>query len=60
VVEDTVVNGHPVWPDFGPGPAEAVKGVVEARGDFAADLSMAKYALSFNPGGFLRRVRGRS
>jgi cephalosporin hydroxylase len=57
VVEDTVVNGHPVWPDFGPGPAEAVKGVVESRGDFVADLSMAKYGLSFNPGGFLKRVR---
>lgn len=57
VVEDTVVNGHPVWPDFGPGPAEAVKGVVESRGDFVADLSMGKYAISFNPGGFLKRLR---
>ena len=57
IVEDTVVNGHPVWPDFGPGPAEAVKGVVEARGDFAADHSMGKYGLSFNHGGFLKRVR---
>jgi cephalosporin hydroxylase len=59
VIEDTVVNGHPVWPDFGPGPAESVKGVVESRGDFVADLSMGKYGLSFNPGGFLKRVRAR-
>jgi cephalosporin hydroxylase len=57
IVEDTVVNGHPVWPDFGPGPAEAVKGVVESRGDFVADLSMGKYGMSFNPGGFLKRLR---
>jgi cephalosporin hydroxylase len=54
---NTVVNGHPLWPDFGPGPAEAVKGVVESRADFVADLSMSKYGLSFNPGGFLKRVR---
>jgi cephalosporin hydroxylase len=57
VVEDTVINGHPVWPEFGPGPAEAVRGVTESRGDFAADLSMGKYGVSFNPGGYLKRVR---
>ena len=56
VVEDTIVNGHPVWPNFGPGPAEAVKGIVERRDDFASDVSMSKYRLSFNPNGFLKRM----
>jgi len=57
VVTDTVVNGRPVWPSFGPGPCEAVKQVLKAHGEFVADPEMEKYALSFNPGGFLRRVR---
>ncbi|HET8619434.1 MAG TPA: CmcI family methyltransferase [Acidimicrobiales bacterium] len=57
VVTDTVVNGRPVWPSFGPGPFEAVKQILNHHGEFAADPDMEKYALSFNPGGFLRRVR---
>jgi cephalosporin hydroxylase len=56
VVTDTVVNGRPVWPSFGPGPGEAVKQILARHGDFVPDPAMEKYALSFNPGGFLRRV----
>ncbi len=33
VVADTVVNGHPVWPAFGPGPLEAVKQILAADGE---------------------------
>jgi cephalosporin hydroxylase len=57
VVTDTVVNGRPVWPSFGPGPFEAVKQILGIHGEFVADPHMEKYSLSFNPGGFLRRVR---
>jgi cephalosporin hydroxylase len=56
VIADTIVNGHPVWPAFGPGPAEAVKQILNAHGEFAADPDLEKYSLTFNPGGFLRRV----
>jgi cephalosporin hydroxylase len=56
VVTDTIVNGHPVWPAFGPGPTEAVKQILTAHGEFVADALMEKYSLTFNPGGFLRRV----
>ncbi len=57
VMEGTVVNGHPVWPSFGPGPAEAVKWVINNRGDFAPDPAMERYGLTFNPNGFLKRVQ---
>lgn len=57
VIEDTVVNGHPVWPGFGAGPMEAAKGIVNERAGFAADHSLEKYGLTFNPSGFLKRVR---
>lgn len=57
VVADTIVNGRPVWPAFGPGPGEGVKQILGARGDFVADPGMEKYGFSFNTGGFLQRVR---
>jgi cephalosporin hydroxylase len=57
VFEDTIVNGHPVWAGHGPGPFEAVKGVLGTRDDFAADRSMDRHVPSFNPGGYLKRIR---
>jgi cephalosporin hydroxylase len=56
VVADTVVNGNPVWTGFGPGPAEAVKQILNAHGDFVSDPEMEKFSLTFNPGGFLKRL----
>ncbi len=55
VVEDTNVNGHPISPDFGPGPWEAVEAFLSRRTDFVADGSREKFILTFNPRGFLRR-----
>jgi cephalosporin hydroxylase len=57
VVEDTNVNGHPVLPDFGPGPYEAVEEFLAAHPEFAADPSREKFLMTFNPRGFLKRVR---
>jgi cephalosporin hydroxylase len=56
VIENTIVNGHPVWPGYGPGPAEVVKGIVEKRDAFVYDLDMERYKLTFNPGGYLKRI----
>lgn len=57
VVENTVVNGHPVWPGYGPGPAEFVRRAIAHHSDFVQDTSWERYGLTFNPGGFLRRVK---
>ena len=57
IVTDTIVGGRPVWTSFGPGPTDGIKLILGRHGEFAPDPDMEKYALSFNTGGFLRRVR---
>lgn len=57
IVEDTNINGNPVAHDFGPGPMEAVKEFLAENNNFISDKSREKYYLSFNPGGYLKRIR---
>jgi len=57
IVEDTNINGHPVFEEFGPGPYEAVEEFMRANPDFIIDKSREKYFVSFNPNGFLKRIR---
>lgn len=57
IVEDTNLNGHPVEPDHGPGPLEAVETFLSGHPEFAHDAAMDKFLLSFNPHGYLRRKR---
>jgi cephalosporin hydroxylase len=57
IVEDTNVNGHPVRPDFGPGPMEAVDAFLEETSGFALDPGKEKFYMTFNPRGFLRRFQ---
>lgn len=60
VVEDTNINGHPVYtdyePDAGPGAYEAVEGYLATTDRFVRDPGREKLLLTFNPGGFLRCV----
>jgi cephalosporin hydroxylase len=56
VVEDTILGDNPVWPDFGPRPASVVYDIVDG-GDFVSDPALERFAVTFNVGGFLRRVR---
>jgi len=56
IVEDTNVNGHPVIPDFGPGPMEAVADFLKECSDFAVDREKEKFLVTFNPGGYLKKT----
>ena len=57
IVTDTIVNGHPVWTGFGPGPHEALSTLLQRHGEFYADPELERFGLTFNPGGFLKRTR---
>jgi cephalosporin hydroxylase len=56
VVEHTVLNGFPVDAGFGPGPHEALRRLMNLHGEFLADTTRERHALTFNQGGFLRRI----
>lgn len=56
IVEDTNVNGRPVVPEHGAGPAEALEAWLPQHPEFVPDKSCERLHLTFNPGGYLRRV----
>jgi cephalosporin hydroxylase len=57
IVEDTQFNGHPVLPNFGAGPWEAVDAFLAENPSFKPDRSREKFGMTFNPRGYLKRER---
>ena len=57
VVEDSCVNGHPVRPDFGPGPMEAIEEFLGLNQDLLiADRAREdKFGCTFAPRGYYRK-----
>jgi cephalosporin hydroxylase len=53
IVEDSNVNGHPVWPTHGPGPMEAIEAFMNENTDFVIDKQAEKFLFTFNPNGYL-------
>ena len=41
---------------FGPGPHEAVVQILGTRREFVPDVAWERYTITFNKGGFLRRM----
>lgn len=56
IVEDTNVNGHPVFPKHGPGPYEAVSEFLKKHNQFKIDETRQKYLITSNPNGFLKKI----
>ena len=57
VVEDSNINGHPVYSGFGqgPGPWEAIEKFLPGHPEFEPDKTKEKFLMSFNPNGYMRR-----
>jgi cephalosporin hydroxylase len=58
VVEDTCVNGHPVRPEFGPGPYEAVEAFLAAHPNALIhdEARERKFGYTFAPMGYFIRA----
>ncbi|MDP2672882.1 MAG: CmcI family methyltransferase [Nanoarchaeota archaeon] len=57
IVEDTHLNGHPVMPKYGPGPMEAVKEFFKENNNFIIDKTKEKLYMTFNPNGYLKKIK---
>jgi len=57
IVEDTNINGHPVYLEYGPGPMEALDRFLSENDEFAVDRRCERFLLTMHPRGYLRRVR---
>jgi len=57
IVEDTNVNGHPVNPEFGPGPMEAVDKFLSENDQFEIDGRCERFLMTLYPRGYLKRIK---
>ncbi len=60
IIEDTIMNGHPVKSSWGEVPMEAVTEFLSKNTNFVIDKNREKFYLTFNPNGYLRRVSDES
>ena len=56
VVQDSVINGHPLPGNTGPGPWEAVHEFMAGNAEFAIDRTRERLLVTANTDGFLKRI----
>src|SRR5262249_9212098 len=57
IVEDGNLNNNPVAPEQGPGPMEAIQEFLKTDTQFEIDRNREKFFMTFNPSGYLKKVR---
>jgi cephalosporin hydroxylase len=57
IVEHTSVAGYSIGPAPAAGPMDAVEEFLRGREDFVIDREREKFPLTFNPRGYLRKIR---
>ncbi len=56
ICEDSNINGHPVYPEFGPGPYEAIQKFLAEESAWKVDPNCERLLVTFNPSGYLLRA----
>jgi len=58
IVEDSNINGHPVYESFGGGPMEAIEEFMKDNNDFKIDTKLEnKFLITANPSGYLKKIK---
>jgi cephalosporin hydroxylase len=56
IVQDGNINGHPVLPECGPGPYEAIEDFLKINRNFESDKSRERLLFTMHPNGYLKRT----
>ena len=55
VAEDSAFDYYPAWPEYGPGPATAVRDFMKTTQEFEVDRQQEKHLITFAPMAFLQK-----
>lgn len=55
IAEDSSFDYYPAWPEYGPGPATAVRNFMNGNTAFELDRSQEKHLITFAPMAFIRK-----
>ncbi len=55
IAEDSAFDYYPAWPEYGPGPATAVRDFMQQNQQFKVDRQQEKHLITFAPMAFLQK-----